>query len=125
MGGEVESLAGRKLVLAIRAESIVVERAAGFGLIQAMVLGVEPLGSHNLLTVKIGKDTLKVSIAPDFIPALDSVTWLRITPERIRWMDREPKRTIPTGAHPPGTTVIALRSPRQAQPLRCRSELER
>jgi multiple sugar transport system ATP-binding protein len=84
----VESLAGRDLVLGIRAESIGVERESAPELVQATVLVVEPLGSHNLLTVKSGEDTLKISTAPDFFPAPDSVIWLRIAPERIRWMDR-------------------------------------
>ena len=61
-------LAGRKLVLGIRAEAIVVRAEAGEGLIEATVLVVEPLGSHNLLTVQTGDDLLKVSTRPTFFP---------------------------------------------------------
>jgi multiple sugar transport system ATP-binding protein len=96
-------LAGRKLVLGIRAEAIVVEPNAGEGLVQAKVIVVEPLGSHNLLTVKSGEDTLKVSTPPHLFPEPESSVWLRIEPHRIRWMDAEsgvavdsPKR-VPTG----------------------------
>jgi multiple sugar transport system ATP-binding protein len=83
------SLIGRKLVLGIRAESIVVESKPGDGLIEATVVVVEPLGSHNLLTVTSGKDTLKVSTSPHVFPEPNSSVWLRLEPGRIRWMDAE------------------------------------
>ena len=41
--------------LGIRAEAIEVEPEPGEGLIEATVIVVEPLGSHNLLTVKSGR----------------------------------------------------------------------
>ena len=92
---EVGRLAGRRLVLGIRAEAIVVEPAAGEGLIEATVIVVEPLGSHNLLTVKTGDDLLKVSTPPHLFPEPDSLIWLRLEPGRIRWMDSESGRAIP------------------------------
>src|SRR5687768_2835347 len=48
--GDAAALAGHNLLLGIRAESIGVETAAGDGLVQAKVIVLEPLGSHNLLT---------------------------------------------------------------------------
>ncbi len=88
-GSSANGLAGRRLVLGIRAESIVVEPAPAEGLIEAKVIVVEPLGSHNLLTVKSGEDTLKVSTSPRLFPEPDSSVWLRLEPNRIRWMDPE------------------------------------
>jgi multiple sugar transport system ATP-binding protein len=88
-GDSADSLAGRKLVLGIRAESIVVERRPADGLIEAKVIVVEPLGSHNLLTVKSGEDMLKVSTSPRLFPEPDSSVWLRLDPNHIRWMDPE------------------------------------
>jgi multiple sugar transport system ATP-binding protein len=88
-GPSADGLAGRKLVLGIRAESIVVEPAPAEGLIEAKVIVVEPLGSHNLLTVQSGEDTLKVSTSPRLFPEPDSSVWLRLEPNRIRWMDAE------------------------------------
>ena len=89
------ALAGRKLTLGIRAEAIVVEPDIGEGLIEATVIVIEPLGSHNLLTVKTGDDLLKVSTPPHLFPQLDSSIWLRLEPGRIRWMDAESGRAIP------------------------------
>jgi multiple sugar transport system ATP-binding protein len=86
LGAGFERLSGRTLTLGIRAESVRVQTEAGDGAIRATVVVVEPLGSHNLLTVRTGDDKLKVSAPPDVLPAPDSDIWLRIEPERIRWM---------------------------------------
>jgi multiple sugar transport system ATP-binding protein len=91
-GGDIQlddgfrRLAGRRLTLGIRAESVRVEMEAAGGGIRATVLVVEPLGSHNLLTVRTGNDTVKVSAPPEVLPAPESDIWLRIEPEHIRWM---------------------------------------
>ena len=52
------------------------------GLVRATVIVLEPLGSHNLLTVRCGEDTLKVSVRPDLFPMADSDVWLRLEPGR-------------------------------------------
>jgi multiple sugar transport system ATP-binding protein len=98
---EASSLAGRELVLGIRAEAIGVERQAGAGLIRATVVVLEPLGSHNLLTVRSGNDLLKVSTAPHFYVAPETDVWLRLEPGRIRWMDRASGRALEATAPVP------------------------
>jgi multiple sugar transport system ATP-binding protein len=87
--GTVDAYVGRRLTLGIRAEAIVVESEPGEGLVEAKVIVVEPLGSHNLLTVKTGDDMVKVSTPPHLFPEPDSSIWLRLEPRRIRWMDPE------------------------------------
>jgi multiple sugar transport system ATP-binding protein len=86
---EGAGLVGKALTLGIRAEAIGVETTAGNGRVRATVVVVEPLGSHNLLTVRLGGDLLKVSTPPDLFPAPGSDVWLALDPGRIRWMDRE------------------------------------
>jgi multiple sugar transport system ATP-binding protein len=86
LGDVFRRLEGRSLTLGIRAESVRVEPEDGTGAIRASVVVVEPLGSHNLLTVRSGGDTLKVSAPPDVLPAPGSDVWLRIDPGHIRWM---------------------------------------
>jgi multiple sugar transport system ATP-binding protein len=81
--------AGRTAILGVRAESMEVETAPGDGLVPATVVVVEPLGSHNLLTVRAGENVLKVSARPDLFPAPESEIWLRIAADRIRWMERD------------------------------------
>jgi multiple sugar transport system ATP-binding protein len=106
----VGALAGRKLVLGIRAESIGVERAPAEGLIRATLVVLEPLGSHNLLTVRLGDDLLKVSAPPDLFPEEGSDVWLRLDPGRIRWMDRETRSSVDAAAP-------ASQAPPAAEPI--------
>jgi multiple sugar transport system ATP-binding protein len=89
LGEGARALAGQNVVMGIRAESIQVTTSPADGAIRATVVVVEPLGSHNLLTVRTGDDVLKVSAPADVFPPPESDVWLRITPERIRWMNAE------------------------------------
>jgi multiple sugar transport system ATP-binding protein len=91
---DIGPLAERELMLGIRAENIEVRKEPAEALIRASVVVLEPLGSHNLLTVKTGNDVLKVAARADLFPPRDSDVWLRIDPERIRWMDRQSREAI-------------------------------
>ena len=108
--GETAALAGHNLLLGIRAESIGVETAPADGLVRAKVIVLEPLGSHNLLTVRCGEDTLKVSIQPDLFPMADSDVWLRLEPARIRWMDRDTGTAIHAGTEEFATDTAVVTS---------------
>ena len=99
-GSEAAVPNGRKLVLGIRAEAIGVRSEPAEDLVRATVVVIEPLGSHNLLTVRSGDDVLKVSTAPDFFPEPETDVWLRLEPERIRWMDRETGSAVDLSAVP-------------------------
>jgi multiple sugar transport system ATP-binding protein len=101
-------LIGRELLLGIRAESIEVETEPGDSLVRATVIVLEPLGSHNLLTVRCGDDLLKVSIRPELFPKVDSDVWLRLAPGRIRWMDRETGAAIHTGKEELATEAVVV-----------------
>ena len=106
--GETAALAGHELLLGIRAEAIGVETAAADGLVRAKVIVLEPLGSHNLLTVRCGDDTLKVSVPPDLFPMPETDVWLRLQPARIRWMDRETGVAIHTGTEELATETAVV-----------------
>jgi multiple sugar transport system ATP-binding protein len=93
-GGDSAALAGRQLTLGIRAEAIRVHTELTEGCVPAKVIVVEPLGSHNLLTVRVGEAVLKVATPPDLFPLADSDVWLELDPARIRWMDRESGHAI-------------------------------
>ena len=95
--GDAAALAGHNLLLGIRAESIGVETAPAEGLIRSTVIVLEPLGSHNLLTVRCGEDALKVAVSPELFPLPETEVWLRLEPSRIRWMDRDTGTHIQTG----------------------------
>jgi multiple sugar transport system ATP-binding protein len=80
---------GKSIVVGIRAENMETLAAPADDALKVSVLVVEPLGSQNLLTVKIGANTVKVATHPSFNVAPDQSIWLRFPTEKIRWIDRE------------------------------------
>ena len=85
----LKSYEGKPILMGIRAENMETLAKPAEDALQVEVLVVEPLGSQNLLTVKIGDDLVKVSTHPTFrvTPGMD--VWLRFPGEKIRWVDRD------------------------------------
>ena len=85
----LKSYDGKPILMGIRAENMETLAKPAKDALQVEVLVVEPLGSQNLLTVKIGDDLVKVSTHPTFrvTPGMD--VWLRFPGEKIRWVDGE------------------------------------
>jgi multiple sugar transport system ATP-binding protein len=83
------------VLVGIRAEHIQVLLKAKEGALPAQVLVVEPLGSHKLLTVETGGETLKVLADPDLEIEPNQDVWLHFEPSKIRFMDQETERAIP------------------------------
>ena len=106
--GDAAALAGHNLLLGIRAESIGVETAPAEGLIRSTVTVLEPLGSHNLLTVRSGEDALKVAVGTELFPLPESEVWLRLAPTRIRWMDRDTGTRIQSGVEELATETAVV-----------------
>ncbi|MGZ6299027.1 MAG: ABC transporter ATP-binding protein [Candidatus Limnocylindria bacterium] len=84
------------VLLGIRAENVEIVPAADGATLRARVLVVEPLGSHNLVTLKVGAELLKATTLPDERFELDQEVGLQIDPARIRWLDTE--REVAIGA---------------------------
>ncbi|MCB9077184.1 MAG: ABC transporter ATP-binding protein [Anaerolineaceae bacterium] len=80
---------GQPIVIGIRAENMETLNQPADDALKVQVQVVEPLGSQNLLTVKIGNDTVKVSTHPTFDVQPNSDVWLRFPADKIRWIDRE------------------------------------
>jgi len=74
---------GKEMLLGIRPENI----RTGEGPFRGRVLVVEPLGSHALLTVMVGKDSIKVVAPADTTLRADEELRLAPEPHKIRWMD--------------------------------------
>jgi multiple sugar transport system ATP-binding protein len=91
---ELVQRAGTDVVMGIRAENIEVRpatdgAAAGDGLVRARALVVEPLGSHNLVTLALGDALIKATTRPDYPVAPDDEVMLVIDARRVRWLDAE------------------------------------
>jgi multiple sugar transport system ATP-binding protein len=97
MGGEklatspsLAKMAGQKVLVGLRAENIqAFTEKEGDDTIRAVVLVIEPLGSHLLLTVKIGDQSLKVVTPVDFPVKENQNIWLKADPAKLRWLDPE------------------------------------
>ena len=85
---------GRSVAIGIRAENMETFNTPQVDALKVRVLVVEPLGSQNLLTVKIGQDTVKVATHPTFRIAPDEDVWLRFPADKIRWVDRESGKVL-------------------------------
>ncbi len=78
---------GQTVRLGVRAENIEPLPTAADGALAGQALVVEPLGSHNLLTVQVGDERLKVNARADADYRPGQPVWLCLAPDKIRWMD--------------------------------------
>ena len=85
------------LLLGIRAENVEL-RPADDAALRGRVLVVEPLGSPNLVTLRIGEEQLKATTRPDERLDRDEEVGILIDPERVRWLDLEREVAIADGA---------------------------
>lgn len=75
------------VTVGIRAENMQALAEPSENALKVRVEVVEPLGSQNLLTLRIGQDVVKLSTHPDFITAPGKDIWIRFPSHRIRWFD--------------------------------------
>jgi len=84
----------QSILVGIRAENIETLSAPADNTLEATVLVVEPLGSHNLLTMQMGHERVKVNTDADFDVRPDQTVWLRLTADKIRWIDKASGRVL-------------------------------
>jgi multiple sugar transport system ATP-binding protein len=80
---------GSDLTLGIRAENVEIHADPGASGLRGRVIVVEPLGSHNLVTLRIGSSPVKATTRPDVRLELDQEVNLELDATRIRWLDPE------------------------------------
>jgi multiple sugar transport system ATP-binding protein len=90
----LRSYDGSPILMGIRAENMETLSRPADDALKVEVLVVEPLGSQNLLTVKIGDDLVKVATHPTFRVEPGTDVWLRFPAEKIRWVDRDSGKTL-------------------------------
>jgi multiple sugar transport system ATP-binding protein len=100
---------GRSLLLGIRAENIELNLTPGEGDLRGRVLVVEPLGSHNLVTLQVGDTRLKATTRPDEILAPDQEVGIVIDDARVRWLDSDRGLAIDAETAGPGAGLGAPR----------------
>ncbi|HET9519839.1 MAG TPA: ABC transporter ATP-binding protein [Candidatus Limnocylindrales bacterium] len=99
---------GRPVVLGIRAENIdVVASGPSGGALSGRALVVEPLGSHNLVTIDVDGQLVKATTRPDVTIGRDVEVGLRIDASRIRWLDHDSGAALDGVAGPADEPVSA------------------
>ena len=93
------------LLLGIRAEAIDIHNDPGPERMKATVVVNEPLGSHNLLTIVCGHNTLKTSAPADLFLSPGADIWLTFDLRKLRWMDRATGRALPLPAGSPNAST--------------------
>jgi multiple sugar transport system ATP-binding protein len=79
---------GEEVMVGVRAENIRVGHEWESGALQAEVRIVEPLGSHLVLTLALGGQTLKVQAGPEFVVESGDRVWLRFETIALRLLGR-------------------------------------
>ena len=89
-----DSASDPQLILGIRAEDIFVQEEAHEDVIQAEVYVVEPLGSENIIDLKIGKNILKAKTLPTFHPNIGQAIKFCFDKDRMHVFDKKTEKAI-------------------------------
>ena len=81
-------------MLGIRPEYIEVVMSSVPDGIPAEVVVLEPAGPNQLLTARVGREAVKVTVATDLVLLPAQRVWLRMSPSRIRLMDATTGRAL-------------------------------
>jgi len=87
-------LEGKKLILGARPEDIIFTHKKEVETIPAIVYVVEPLGTENIINLKIGERIIKARCAPSFFPKTGEKVWVKIKKGKLRLFDRESEENI-------------------------------
>ena len=80
--------AGKPLSLGIRPEAIDLRLTSEAGFIPAEAHIVEPLGSHDIIDVRIGAGMMRVRTRSGLVPGPGTRVWLRADPGRAHFFDK-------------------------------------
>lgn len=89
---------GKTITLGIRAENMLTLEGPEENAVEVTVEVVEPLGSQNLLTVRVGDDRMKVATHPTFAIEPDDTLWVQIPPNQVRWIDPSTEEVMSRGS---------------------------
>ncbi len=79
--------AGKALTLGIRPEALEVALAPTHGFIEAEAHIIEPLGSHDIIDVRLGPQTLRARTRSGFVPGPGTRVFIRADPARAHFFD--------------------------------------
>ncbi|MFC1716803.1 ABC transporter ATP-binding protein [Candidatus Poribacteria bacterium] len=89
-----ENATGEGLILGIRAEDIFVRKDATNETIQTEVYVVEPLGSENIIDLKIGDNLLRARTLPTVQPGIGQPIYMWFDKDRMHVFDKSTEKAI-------------------------------
>lgn len=98
------SLAGNEVLIGIRAENIEAVAQPTQDALPTRAEVIEPLGSHLLVTARIGTQQLKVLTRVDFPAQTDAPLWIRPEHDKLRWFDPQSGQEIGGASSQPGSS---------------------
>jgi multiple sugar transport system ATP-binding protein len=90
----VSHLPQRAVKLGIRPEAVQLSHQPGDGYVETRTTNVEPLGSHDIVDVRVGEATLRARAEAGFARGDGQRVWVRLDPERAHFFDGETGRTL-------------------------------
>ena len=83
----VSYLNGAPVKLGIRPEAIILSHEPRNGFVETETTNVEPLGSHDIVDVRVGSETLRARCASGFVHGEGAKVWIAIDPQRAHFFD--------------------------------------
>ncbi|MGO6853100.1 ABC transporter ATP-binding protein [Rhizobium leguminosarum] len=76
-----------KLTLGVRPEGVVVSREAREGFLPVEAHIIEPLGSHDIVDLKVGHQMIRARTKSGFVPGPGEAVWARIDPAQAHFFN--------------------------------------
>ncbi|XDA99082.1 ABC transporter ATP-binding protein [Sulfitobacter sp. LCG007] len=83
----VAHLNGASAKLGIRPEAVLLSREPGGGAVETETTNVEPLGSHDIVDVRVGDATLRARCESGFARGEGERVWVALDPHRAHYFD--------------------------------------
>ncbi|MGO7164466.1 TOBE domain-containing protein, partial [Rhizobium johnstonii] len=76
-----------KLTLGVRPEGVLVSREAREGFMPVEAHIIEPLGSHDIVDLKVGHQMIRARTKSGFVPGPGEAVWARIDPAQAHFFN--------------------------------------
>ena len=83
----VAHLNGAPAKLGIRPEAVILSHGPGDGFVETETTNVEPLGSHDIVDVRVGTETLRARCDSGFVRGEGEKVWIALDPHRAHFFD--------------------------------------
>ena len=93
----VAHLNGAPAKLGIRPEAVILSHGPGDGFVETETTNVEPLGSHDIVDVRVGTETLRARCDSGFVRGEGEKVWVALDPQRAHFFDAASGQSLKGG----------------------------